>query len=374
MSELRQRPPNDLFEMFERREGDVRPALPMPTSIRRRIRARRGLAAGAVAVLGALLIVAAVRTLPHAFDSRPAVPAPPSIQLVPTASGHTEIFRWRVLAGPVTDGEVRTQLQTSSLGGGGWFTVKERTFDPTSESFWDTYQLMGPTPQQSISSVLWGFVPDEAASVVIDSGQACDPVSVRREDAVTGPGDGAIRVWGANARCTGPGTVAAVRADGSDLLTPRPFNLTPTDLWAVAVTRAGGIGWILHAFPGEPIALGAGDAGVPNDVVSSIRRTDLESAVIAWREVPEGGDRPFVYGIAANEVDHVVVVFANGDVTPADATVLPGDDFQIFWVQPGSSTPARLVAFDAACGVLANESLNGASAGDPPPGACTPNG
>src|SRR5262245_40261161 len=107
MSELRNRPPDELLAMFERREGDVRPAMPMPPTVRRRVRTRRGVTAAAVVALSALVIGIAIRTLPDAFDRRPAnEPEPPSVQMVPTASGHTELFRWQVLAGLGDDGRL----------------------------------------------------------------------------------------------------------------------------------------------------------------------------------------------------------------------------------------------------------------------------
>jgi hypothetical protein len=372
MSDLRNHPPVELLDMFERRQGDIGPVAPMPPSIRRRIRTHRTVTAAALVALSVLLIGVAVRTLPSAFDPRPANPTPPAPGLRPTASGHTELFRWRVLAGPVVDGRIEAQLQTSSLSGGDWYTVRERRFDVTADAFWDTYQLMGPTPQQgAVSSVVWGFVPDGANSVVVESG--CDPITISADAFVPAPGGG-VGLWGGKTACSGPGSVAALRSDGSELIPPTPYNLTPTDLWAIATAKADGVGWIIHRILDQPTGVAAGDAGIPDDLRWPIRGDDLNPANVAWREAPQGGDLPFVYGLAVIDADRVMVVLEDGRVTPADMTELPGDDFRIFWVQPGSSAPATLVAFDAACNVLANESLSGAPAADPPADACTPDG
>src|SRR5262245_22934868 len=143
MSDVRNHPPAELLEMFERRQGDLGPVEPMPPSIRRRIRTRRTVTAAAVVALSVLAIGVAIKALPGAFDSQPANPTPPAPSLRPTASGHTELFRWQVLAGPGEHGRVATELQISSLAGGDWTTVGERSFDPTGSAFTSSYLEAG---------------------------------------------------------------------------------------------------------------------------------------------------------------------------------------------------------------------------------------
>jgi hypothetical protein len=81
-----------------------------------------------------------------------------------------------------------------------------------------------------------------------------------------------------------------------------------------------------------------------------------------------------VFGISVREVDHVVLVLPDGQTVEATFTVLPGDTFDVFGADVSGATPHQLVAYDAACRVIANESMDGPSVGEPPAGACAPNG
>ena len=89
---------------------------------------------------------------------------------------------------------------------------------------------------------------------------------------------------------------------------------------------------------------------------------------------PPTDDGTFVFGISVREVDHVVLVLPGGETVEATFTVLPGDAFDVFWADVSGATPQQLVAYNAACKVIANDSVDGSSVGDPPAGACTPNG
>jgi hypothetical protein len=376
MSELRNRPPKDLLEMFERRESDVRPSLPMPPSIRRRIRTRRGIGAVALATVCALIIGVAVRTLPSALDSRPAdeSPKPPSTQLQPTASGHTEVYRWRVVAGHVVDGRIPTELQTSSLAGGPWATVAVRSFDPTATAFTAMFLAAGQFLDRPSTTVVWGFVPPGSDRIVLKPGAGCDALTIPAEEAFSIPGE-TIGLWGANVRCSGPGTIVAQGSDGTAIATTGYTQPIPADAWALTTSRHGGVGWVLRRILDPPTGIGIGDAGIPNDIRSPIRGDRLSAATpIAWGMTPASEDGAFTFGISVREVDHVVLVVPGGDTVEATFTILPGDPFDVFWADVVGTTPIRLIAYDAACQVIANEPVNGAPPGDPPVGACTPNG
>ena len=373
MSDLRNHPPIDLLEMFERREGDVRPAMPMPPSVRRRVRTRRGVAAAAIVALGALLIGVAIKTLPTAFDSRPAdEPKPPAVRLFPTASGHTELFRWQVLAGPGDDGRLDTQLQISSLAGGDWTTVEERSFDPTGSAFSSTYLEEGQFLDGSPSTTLvWGFLPDGADRVVLEPGPECATITFDASDTtIVKGGRGAI--WATRVRCGGPGTIVARGAGGAEIATNGYTQPIPADVWGITTSRHGGVGWVLHRILDQPTGIGIGDGGVPDDIRSPIRADQLSSASVAWGMTPPADDGRFVYGIAVRDIDHVILMLPDGSTVKAILTTLPDDTFDVFYADV-SQTPMQLTAFDARCNVLVNESMNGGPVG-PPAGGCEPSG
>ena len=377
MSDVRNQPPTELLEMFERREGDVRPAMPMPPSVRRRVRTRRGVAAAAIAVACAALVVIAVKTLPDAFDRQPARPNPPSIQLFPTATGHTELFNWRVMAGPGDEGRLEAELQISSLAGGEWTTVSERSFDPTGSAFSSLYLESGQYLDHLPSAtVVWGFLPDGAHRVVLEPGAGCDPITVDAGDAVASPGAGNA-IWATNVRCAGqtPGSIVAQGADGAEIATNGYATPIPTDVWSITRSRTGhgGVGWVLRRIVEQPTGVGVGDGGHPDEIASPIRADELTpSTSVVWDMTPPAEDGRFVFGIAVSDVDHVTFVLPDGSTVVATVSFSPGDTFNIFWADV-PDTPVQLTAFDADCKVLANESMNGGPV-DPPSGACTPNG
>jgi hypothetical protein len=380
MSDVRNRPPTDLLEMFERREGDVRPAMPMPGSIRRGIRARRGTVAVA-GVASALALAVVVRALPLTLDTQPAVTpttAPPTRELEPTASGRTELFRWRVLAGSI-DGRLETELQTSSLSGGDWSSVSERSFDPAGPSFTASFLLAGPFVDRPSEVVVWGFVPSGADHVVFESGEGCDTITIESDEVVAAPGS-SLGIWGTKTRCGGvsagsTGTVSALGPSGDEIASNGYGAPVASDVWAVTTARRGGVGWVLRRLLDNPTGIAIGDAGIPNDLRSPIRGDQLSAdAPVAWGTTPPAGDGTFVFGISAREVDHVILVLPDGETVDATFTIFPEDPFDVFWADVPNDEPSQLVAFDARCQVLANESMNGRPVGDPPPGACTPNG
>lgn len=374
MSQTRHDPPIALLEMFERREGDVRPALPMPPAIRRRVRVRRGVIAGAIVAGFALAVAIAVGTVPLLKHAQPATPQPPVPSLAPTVSGRTEIYRWRVLAGQGEEGRVETELQTSSLAGGPWATVAERSFDPTATAFTATYLAGGQYLDRPSTTVVWGFVPPGTDRVVFEPGEGCEPITIDPVDAVAPPGE-TIRLWATDVRCSGPGTIVAQASDGTAIATTGYTQPIPADVWSLTTSRHGGIGWVLRRILDPPTGIGIGDAGNPDDIGSPIRADQLSDAVpVVWDMTPPADDGTFVFGISVREVDHVVLVLPGGQTVEAAFTLLPGDPFDVFWVDVSGATPQQLVAYDAACQVIANESVDGSSVGDPPTGACTPNG
>ena len=274
MSQTRHDPPTALLEMFERREGDVRPALPMPPAIRRRVRVRRGAIAGAAVAAFALAVAIAVGTLPLLKHSQPATPQPLVPSLAPTASGQTEIYRWRVLAGQGEGGRVETELQTSSLAGGPWATVAERSFDPTATAFTATYLAGGQYLDRPSTTVVWGFVPPGTDRVVFEPGEGCEPITIDAADAVAPPGE-TIRLWATDLRCSGPGTIVAQASDGTAIATTGYTQPIPADVWSLTTSRHGGIGWVLRRILDPPTGIGIGDAGNPNDIGSPIRGDQL---------------------------------------------------------------------------------------------------
>ena len=373
MSDLRNHPPIELLEMFERREGDVRPAMPMPSSVRRRVRTRRGVAAAAVVALGALVIGVAIKTLPAAFDNRPAnEPKPPAVQLHPTASGHTELFRWQVLAGPGDDGRLDTQLQISSLAGGDWTTVVDRSFDPAGSAFSSTYLEEGQFIDGSPSTtVVWGYFPDGTDRVVLEPGPECATITIDASDAIAVRG-GRGAIWATKVRCSGPGTIVAHGADGTEIATNGYTQPIPADVWGLTTSRHGGIGWVLHRILDQPTGIGIGDGGIPDDIRSPIRADQLSTATVAWGMTPPAKDGRFVYGIGVRDVDHVILMLPDGSTVTATLTTLPDDTFDVFYADV-PQTPVQLTAFDAHCNVLVNESMNGGQV-DPPAGGCEPSG
>ena len=347
MSQTRHDPPIALLEMFERREGDVRPALPMPPAIRRRVRVRRGVIAGATVVAFALAVAIAVGTVPLLKHSQPATPQPLVPSLAPTASGQTEIYRWRVLAGQGEGGRVETELQTSSLAGGPWATVAERSFDPTATAFTATYLAGGQYLDRPSTTVVWGFVPPGTDRVVFEPGEGCEPITIDAADAVAPPGE-TIRLWATDLRCSGPGTIVAQASDGTAIATTGYTQPIPADVWSLTTSRHGGIGWVLRRILDPPTGIGIGDAGNPDDIGSPIRGDQLSATTpIAWSMTPPQDDGTFVFGIAVREVDHVVLVLPDGRTVEATFTILPGDAFDVFWADVSGTTPQQLVAYDA---------------------------
>jgi hypothetical protein len=124
----------------------------------------------------------------------------------------------------------------------------------------------------------------------------------------------------------------------------------------------------------QPTGIGIGDGGNPDEIGSPIRADDLSpSTPVAWDMTPPADDGRFLFGIAVSDVDHVTLVLPDGSTVEATVSFSPGDTFHIFWADVPEA-PEQLIAFDADCGVVVNESVNGGPAGDPPADACTPSG
>jgi hypothetical protein len=350
----------------------------MPDDIRNRIRVRRGVATALAVAAGVLLVAIAIGSLRIVGGARPGgTPTPPV--LVPTAAGRTQLFRWRVMAASV-DGRIETELQTASLAGGGWFTVAERSFDPERTAFADAFRLTGSSVDRHSSDVLvWGFVPSGANRLSFDPGEGCDTIAIGPEEVVTDPEVG-FGVWGTALRtvggkCVGPGNISALRTAGDVLAENGYAAPIASDLWALTTAKRGGVGWVLHRTLGTPTGIAIGDAGIPNDLRRPILGDRLSADVpVAWETTPPASDGTFVFGITLPSVDHVVLVLPGAQIADATMTSLPGDPFDVFWADVPNAEPVQLVVFDAACEIVANESMNGRPVGNPPSGACTPAG
>jgi hypothetical protein len=373
MSDIRHEAPQELVEMFRRREREAGAPLPLSVATRRRIHRRQGLAAAAVATACVLVFVAVSRGSILSADHRPAStpsPQPAPLDLDVTANGRTGLFRWRVLTAQIHDGTVRTVLQTASLAGGDWHAVEERELALGAEPAFGAYRLAGPFPDQGSSSLLWGLVPEGATSIEIRTGEGCPVVRIDASEASTPSADPAVSVWGAEVRCDGPGTITSIGPRGSEVATRVYQPPVASDLWSIATARAGGVGWDLHRLVDLPTGVAVGDAGVPNDIQGSIRGDRLDVDPVAWASTAPGPGGAFVYGIASMNVDRIVFVLGDGSTVKAMRTLLPGDPFQVFWADLSSSAGAELVAFDAGCSVVFQDALSGGHTGDVPPSAC----